>query len=620
MIGFQKAKVCGEDSSQLIDLEEIVSDYSLQIKKNSLIPDDKRDILENFTKDLLEINLDENDKHEKNKNIYRNKMTELKRKYKIVPKKAQIYYLYRLYKYKREIVPNVELEKLLISKAMRSESGVTVISVIMPPDNFSCAYDCHYCPNDPRYSRSYFHGEPTVMRGAQNDFDGYKQFYDRALSYFINGHAIDKIECIILGGTFDCYDPKVSEHFMTQLYYAANNVFHNQMNLPVCGTLEEEIKKNEDALCHIIGMTIETRPDKISKHQLRQLRRYGVTRVQIGLQHTEDELLDKLNRQCNQKEIIRALKLLKDNCFKVDIHLMPDLPGSNLIKDYEMFSTILSNPDYQADQWKIYPCNVLEFTKIKEWYDAGEYKPYAESDFEGFFDMIIWVMRHTPSWVRINRIQRDFPGNYIEGGNKFTNLRQMLDSEMKKNNYNSQEIRWNEVKNDYTNVHKARLVREDYIGSDGLEIFLSHKSCSCDFCWSYFFHQIWLFLYTLLGWHLSFNGCGNENKIYSFLRLRVNQDTYENCFSEIYRNKAKIRELHVYGKVNDTYSKDNHKSSQHMGFGKKLMKEAEILAKLCECDGTMVIAGVGTRNYYRKLGYDIHYEEKNHGGFMIKNF
>lgn len=615
MVEFSKAKVTCDDSKNEIDLEDIVSHFSLPIKKNSLIPDERREILEKFTKELITISFEQDEM--RNKKLFNEKMLELKRKYKIVPKKAQLYYLYRNYKFQKEIAPNIKLEKFLISKQMRSDSGVLVISVIMPPDNFSCAYDCHYCPNDPRYSRSYFHGEPTVMRGAFNNFDAHKQFYDRALSYFINGHQIDKVECIILGGTFDCYTPKVCENFIKHLYYAANCVFLDPRDLPDCGSLEEEMKKNEDALCHIIGMTIETRPDKISKHQMRRLRSYGVTRVQIGLQHTDDGLLEKLNRQCNQDQIKKAIRLLKDNCFKVDIHLMPDLPDANLDMDYIMFQKIIYHPDYQADQWKIYPCNVLEFTKIKEWYDSGEYKPYAESDFTGFFEMILWVMEHTPPWIRINRIQRDFPGNYIEGGNKFTNLRQMIDEEMKRRKISSNEIRWNEVKSDYSEMHKARLVRRDYVGSGGLEIFLSHKSCSCSFCWKYFCYQIISFLCYLFGMNISFYGCGKENKIYSFLRLRIN-NKYENCFSDSYKNKGKIRELHVYGKVNDTYSNDNHQSSQHVGFGKKLMHEAEMLSTHYGCDGTIVIAGVGTRNYYRKLGYEINYNEKNNGGFMVK--
>ena len=269
---------------------------------------------------------------------------------------------------------------------MRSQSGVLVVSVIMPPDNFSCKYDCHYCPNDPRYSRSYYHGEPTVMRGERNNFDAYKQFHERIISYFINGHNIDKIEVIILGGTFSCYDPNICENFISDLFYAANNVFEDQNNLRSKYDLEKEKYLNEVALAHIIGITIETRPDKISTYELRRFRKYGVTRVQIGIQHTDDLILEKINRQCYQNDTIQAIKLLKDNCFKVDIHIMPDLPGSDLEKDKLMFHKIINNHLYQADQWKIYPCNVLEYTKIKEWYDSGVYKPYAESDFNGFFN------------------------------------------------------------------------------------------------------------------------------------------------------------------------------------------------------------------------------------------
>ena len=194
---------------------------------------------------------------------------------------------------------------------MRSHSGVLVVSVIMPPDDFSCKYDCHYCPNDPRYSRSYYHGEPTVMRGERNNFDAYKQFHERIISYFINGHNIDKIEVIILGGTFSCYDPKICENFITDLFYAANNVFENQDNLRPKYDLEKEKYLNEIALAHIIGITIETRPDKITKHELRRFRKYGVTRVQVGIQHTDDSILKKINRQCYQEHTIQAIKIIK---------------------------------------------------------------------------------------------------------------------------------------------------------------------------------------------------------------------------------------------------------------------------------------------------------------------
>ena len=208
------------------------------------------------------------------------------------------------------------------------------------------------------------------MRGERNNFDAYKQFHERIISYFINGHNIDKIEVIILGGTFSCYDPNICENFISDLFYAANNVFEDQNNLRSKYDLEKEKYLNEVALAHIIGITIETRPDKISTYELRRFRKYGVTRVQIGIQHTDDLILEKINRQCYQNDTIQAIKLLKDNCFKVDIHIMPDLPGSDLEKDKLMFHKIINNHLYQADQWKIYPCNVLEYTKIKEWYDS----------------------------------------------------------------------------------------------------------------------------------------------------------------------------------------------------------------------------------------------------------
>jgi elongator complex protein 3 len=611
------------------DIEDLISNVSINIRKNGFINSIDKDKLKFFVNDLLndfEKNIQENINTKNNINsksyleLYNKSFNTLRKKYDIFPKKSQLNYVYRLLKYNKEIYPNQELEDILITKKMRSESGVLVISVIMPPDDFSCSYDCHYCPNDPKYSRSYYKGEPTVQRGERNNFDAYKQFFERAMCLFINGHNIDKVELIILGGTFSCYDPKVAENFIKELYYAANNIFEDQLDLRSCLSIEDEIKYNENALCHIIGVTIETRPDKISTYELRRFRKYGVTRIQMGVQHTDDKILDTLNRECNQKQIIEGIKLAKDNCFKIDIHIMPDLPGSSCSQDKKMIEQIVHDPNYQADQWKIYPTNVLEFTKIKEWYDNGSYKPYAETHFDDFLHLMIYALTITPPWIRINRIQRDFPGNYIEGGNKITNLRQVLDDKMKVYKLKTQDIRTMEVRSNISNIHNARLVRVDYFGSDGQDIFLSHKSCSCSFCWKYFIFQIIAFVLGLFGYTSYFYGCGHENTIYSFLRLRITKLNYKNSFSEIYRKKAKLRELHVYGSMNDTYSKNENKETQHIGFGKKLLTEAEQIAKQYHCDGIMVIAGVGTRNYYRKFGYEIPYNEKKHGGFMIKKF
>lgn len=613
MINFSNLKV---KSLSKDDIEDIVSDNSMQIKKDSLIPKEHKDKITNFMLGLFILKY--TDCFETNKIIFTNEFNKLRKVYKINPKKSQIYYMYRLYLYQTLILPNHQLEELLITKPMRSQSGVLVISVIMPPDVFSCKYDCYYCPNDPKYSRSYFKGEPTVQRGERNDFDAYKQFYERAMSYFVNGHHLDKIELIILGGTFDCYNPNDSENFIKMLYYASNTIFDENSTLrDPKDSIEEEILINESSKCKIIGITIETRPDMISKYQLRRLRKYGVTRIQLGVQHTNDDILNNMNRQCSSEMTKKGIKLAKDNGFKIDIHLMPDLPGSNPDMDRAMFDEIIQNPDYQADQWKIYPTNILEFTKIKEWYDNGTYKPYAETHLDEFLKLLVDVMLKIPPYIRVNRIQRDFPGNYIEGGNKITNLRQVLDDMILKTGKISSDIRSMEVKFNTNNIYKARVIRLDYEASSGKEIFLSHKSCTCSICWKYKFFQLKQFLMNLFGINIYFKGCGNEDIIYSFLRLRISSENYENCFDEIMRNKGKIRELHVYGNKNATYdtNHNNSKYIQHFGFGKSLLKMAETISKEYKCNGTSVIAGVGTRNYYRKFGYEI-----GDGGFMIKKF
>lgn len=207
MINYSQESLCTSNNNN--DIEDLVSDNQINIKKNTLIPIKDEKVIKDFVSDLLKIKLSFDEKT--NKKTYDELFSNLRKKYGINPKKSQVFFIYRQWKYKKLIEQNIELEKLLITKQMRSHSGVLVVSVIMPPDNFSCKFDCHYCPNDPRYSRSYYHGEPTVMRGARNDFNAYKQFHERIISYFINGHNIDKIEIIILGGTFSCYDPKVCE-------------------------------------------------------------------------------------------------------------------------------------------------------------------------------------------------------------------------------------------------------------------------------------------------------------------------------------------------------------------------------------------------------------------------
>ncbi len=555
----------------------------------------------------------------------------LRRKFGIQPKKSQMNYFYLQLRNEKKIERNELLEKCLIAKSMRSESGVIVNSVIMPPDNFSCAFDCYYCPNVEGYSRSYYPGEPTVERGARNGFSGFKQFRERGHVYLFNGHPVDKFEVIVLGGTFSSYQPKIAENFICDLYYAANTMMDNLDTIRPRKSLEEEIKMNEDALCKIIGLTIETRPDMITKYELRRFRRYGVTRVQLGVQHTDDEILDKLNRQCNQEKIIDAIELLKCEGFKFDLHIMPDLPNSTIEKDKKMLTTMLTDWRYRGHGLKIYPHNVMKETEVYKWYENGTYKPYAESNPEEFVDLMVWTMKNIPPYIRVNRVQRDFPGNAILGGNKCTNLRQVIDDRLKEDNFQSKDIRSMEIRQNKFDPDNVRIIRYDLPTKNGIEVFLGLYSCTCTVfgkscCIPNMIHKMKNDYYQkMFNTDLSFyGGCGKENRIHGFLRLHMTKDAGKEAFP-VLKNKGLILEFHVYGKVQSTYSSREKSKSQHKGFGTILIEHAENIVKqeghrYNGLNGMAVIAGVGVRNYYRKKGYEIPYEETYHGDFLIKNF
>ncbi len=558
-------------------------------------------------------------------------MLVLRRKYGYQPKKSQMNYFYLQLRHEKKIERNELLEKQMVAKTMRSESGVIVNSVIMPPDNFSCAFDCYFCPNVEGYSRSYYPGEPTVERGARNGFSGFKQFRERGHVYLFNGHPVDKFEVIVLGGTFSSYQPKIAEDFICDLYYAANTMMDNLDTIRPRKSLEEEILINEDALCKIIGLTIETRPDMITKYELRRFRRYGVTRVQLGVQHTDDEILEKLNRQCTQEKIINAIELLKCEGFKFDLHIMPDLPFSSIEKDKKMLETMLTDWRYRGHGVKIYPHNVMKETEVYKWYENGSYKPYAETDPEGFIELMVWTVKNIPHHIRKNRVQRDFPGNAILGGNKCTNLGQVIDDRLKAENFQAKDIRSMEIRQGKFDRDNVRIVRFDLPTKNGIEVFLGLYTCTCSimgisYCPSLAIHRMKNEMSKKInGYEQSFmNGCGKENKIHGFLRLHMTKDAGKEAFP-VLKNKGLILEFHIYGKVQSTYSNREKSKSQHKGFGALLMENAETIVKqeghlYNGLDGMAVIAGVGVRNYYRKKGYEIPYDEQNHGGFLIKKF
>lgn len=512
----------------------------------------------------------------------------IQRKYKETITKRNFVNIYNQLK-----LDNPELKSIITKKNVRSHSGVVVITIftsaypeytdkngIKQKGTFSCKWDCHYCPNEPANERngyvaqprSYLYTEPGVLRANDCNFICTEQMNSRMKTLMLNGHIIDKLEILVLGGTWCNYPEEYQREFIRDIYYSAN-IFMKESREKK--SLEEEIKENEKNDVHIIGLTLETRPDTINMEVIKQFREYGCTRVQLGMQHTNNDILKKINRGHTIETTINAIRLLKKNAFKVDIHIMPNLPGTTIKEDNDMFEKLLYNEDYQADQWKIYPCAVTPYTKIEKWYNEGLYEPYSE---ENLFELIKNVKLRVPEYIRLNRIIRDISSEDVLGGYENTNMRQLLQFDMKKNHWKCRCIRCREIKNGIINDYNMRI--DKYRASKGIEYFISLNN--------------------------------QDNKLIGFLRLRIN-DTQQNTL-DILKYSGIIRELHIYGKVSKVGTSTKI-YSQHKGFGKMLLDKAEeITRKQHNLYKTVIISGVGVRGYYEKHGY------KLEDTYMIKKF
>lgn len=522
-------------------------------------------------------------------------------KLKLNPKKSDLLYTYKELVANKKISYNSDIITLFKKKKAKSESGVLVITIITSPfpmtaennkdgkekpQKFSCKWNCYYCPNEPKQPRSYLHDEPAVLRANQNNFDPILQFASRAYDLSMMGHPIDKIEILVLGGTWASYPKDYRRNFIRDIYYAANTFsMISDKDRRIKSSLEEEILLNKKSSHKIIGLTLETRPDCINPEEIKLFRMYGCTRVQLGVQHTDDIILKKINRECTIQDAKDAIKLLKNNAFKVDIHIMPNLPGATPEKDYKMFNEILSNPDLQADQWKIYPCEIVPWTIIKKWYEEGKYKPYSE---EELYKLLIEVKSKVHPWIRLNRVIRDIPSQYVLGNGNIPNMRQYLAIKMKEQGLTCKCIRCREIglckdaiKKKNT-IQNAILVIRVYEASDGVEYFISYES-------------------------------PDKSLICGFCRLRLCNSS-KSIFPEL-NDCALIRELHVYGNLIKTTNK-TEKDAQHIGFGKKLLKIAEQIALQNDYTKIAVISGVGAQYYYRKNGYVLLDGE---GEYMGKN-
>ncbi len=462
----------------------------------------------------------------------------------------------------KRISLNKKIVEVLRIKKIRSLSGIVVVSVLTKP--YACPGKCIYCPLQDNAPKSYLDGEPAVMRAIKLNYDPFKQIQARIKSLEATGHPTDKIDLRIIGGTWSFYKKSYQTWFIKKCFQGANRY---PKTINKANSLINLQKENEMAKHRIIGITIETRPDFINKEEIKRLRRLGVTRVELGVQTIYNDIL-KINRRGHKiKATVIATKLLKDAGFKICYQMMPNLLGSSIKRDLEMFQELFQSPDFQPDYLKIYPCALLKEAPLYNVWKKGEYRPYSTKE---LIQLLIKIKKTVPYYCRIQRIIRDIPSYYIvEGGTKVSNLRQIIADIAKKESWRCKCIRCREIKENYNPKEKIKLFRIDYDASQGKEIFLSFEN-------------------------------KDRTHLFSLLRLRIP----EKPIFSVLENASIIRELHTYGQLLPVSIKG--KAPQHRGLGKKLMKEAEkITKKEFGLKKIAVISGIGVRGYYRKLGYKL---------------
>jgi len=481
-------------------------------------------------------------------------------------------------------------QKIIRKRDVRSLSGVTVISLLTK--QFFCPGKCVYCPTFEWLPKSYIPNEPAVQRAQLNDFDPILQIHNRLRALEITGHAIEKNDVRIIGGTWSVYPKSYRDEFIKEIYDAFNT--YDEMKdaiestdlssdsfaifklkagygLKKSATLEEAKRKNETARCRVIGMAIETRPDWVTNKEIALLREYGVTRVEIGYQTTIDEINIANKRGHTNAESIRATRKLKNAGFKVVAHMMPNLLGSTPDLDRQALQEVFDNPDFRPDELKIYPMVVTDNSELTEIWRNGWFTPY---DDETLIDLTADLEAMIPEYVRLNRTYRDIPASEILAGSHLSNLRQLVEERLVQRGVKMIDIRHRELKDKKNNPQNAVLRVCEYDASGGMEYFLTFED-------------------------------PDDRTIFSLLRLRlpskdVSDEVYE-VLPEI-RWGAMIREIHTFGdqvKIGES----GGDFGQHIGFGKRLIARAEEISREHGYEKIFVIAGVGVRPYYEKRGY-----------------
>ena len=529
-----------------------------------------------------------------------------------------------------------KLLDVLRMKPRRSASGVATITVITKP--WPCGSDCLYCPNDIRMPKSYLHGEPACERAEQNWFDPYLQVSARLTALTQMGHSTDKIELIVLGGTWSDYPEAYQTWFISELFRALNDgavlgedpvrdvpgtvserrAFYADAGFPQDGAgfeaftaaaqrtidagaagynaafhrlyggsdawmraaamqqgsfaeLERLHKVNETARHRVVGLVIETRPDAITPATLTTIRRLGCTKVQMGIQTLDQDVLDANDRSITLDRIQAAFELLRVFGFKIHAHAMANLYTATPERDKRDYRTLVCAPAFQPDEIKLYPCALIEGARLCEKYRDGSWRPYTEDE---LLDVLADDIIATPPFCRISRMIRDFSSNDILVGNKKTNLRQLVERRLQEAGEGAevQEIRFREVGTRSFDASSLSLDIVPYATTNTRERFLQ-----------------WI---------------TPDNRIAGFLRLSLPDLRYVDALSSelpVREGEAMIREVHVYGVA--TQLGEDGVSAQHIGLGRRLVERACEIAREEGYTKVNVISAVGTREYYRGLGF-----------------
>ncbi len=458
---------------------------------------------------------------------------------------------------------------ILRRKTTRTISGVTVVAVMTKPYPCPQPEPCAYCPGGPAQGspQSYTGHEPAAMRGAQNNFDPYLQVRSRIDQLTAIGHKVDKIELIIMGGTFPATPMEYQTLFIQRCLDAITG--------KTSASLEEAKANAETSHVRNVGITVETRPDWAKQPHIDAMLDMGVTRIEVGVQNPDDEIYRLVGRTHTVADVEEATRIAKDAGLKIVYHMMPGMPGSSPQKDIEAFKRVFTDSAFKPDMIKIYPCLCIAGTKANDWYQKGTYTPFTT---EQAAALIAEIKKFIPPWIRVMRVQRDIPSHLILAGVKKSNLRQLANEQLQAQGGKCRCIRCREVGHrmqiDHVkpDLEKVKIESVCYDASEGKEIFISAEDREND---------------VLLG----------------YLRLRVPSSKAHR--PEITApTSAIVRELHVYGPLVPV-GKHSAAAWQHKGFGADLLKEAERVAR--EDFGVkklLVISALGTRRYYMRFGYE----------------